>query len=174
MILALKFILDVETTGNPFQHEVYPYAHWFSHQRQTSSLFRSIRFPDSIPRLSPTFRLLEADFLRLPHRSAFSYDIIVTVFFIDTSLNIIETLEQIFRLLSPGGIWLNIGPLLWTGGSQASLELSLDEMLRLVETVGFRLEENSRKSVECEYTADTEAMMRWIYKAEFWAARKPS
>ena len=177
IILALRYLVDQSTTTRPFQHEIHPYAHWFSHQRQTSPLFRSIRFPDVVPRLSSTFQLLEADFLRLPQQSDTgkgpSYDIIVTVFFIDTSLNVIETLEQIYRLLSPGGIWLNIGPLLWTGGSQSGLELSLDEVLHLAKIVGFHIED-SRRSVECEYTADTLAMMQWIYKAEFWCARKPT
>jgi len=30
------------------------------------------------------------------------------------------------------------------------------------------------KMVECEYTSDPEAMMRWIYRAAFWIARKPA
>ena len=28
------------------------------------------------------------------------------------------------------------------------------------------------KTIECEYTADKHAMKRWVYKAEFWIARK--
>ena len=29
------------------------------------------------------------------------------------------------------------------------------------------------RAVDCEYTADSKAMMQWIYKAEFWVAKKP-
>jgi hypothetical protein len=182
-------------------HVVHPYAHWFSHQRRIAPLFRGVNVPDVLPRQTDNFRLLEADFLSLPvPRPAITtidtgdtrvspnsgYAFIVTLFFIDTSLNIIETLEQIYRLLVPGGVWINLGPLLWTGGAQASLELSLEEVVTLAERIGFAFDPvgddysngsegsftRKARQIECEYTADTEAMMRWIYQAQFWIARK--
>ncbi|KAJ7893576.1 hypothetical protein B0H13DRAFT_1517913, partial [Mycena leptocephala] len=56
------------------------------------------------------------------------------------------------------------------------LELSLEEVLRAVEELGFviDLREDGQQSttVECEYTSDAQAMMRWIYRAEFWVAHK--
>jgi hypothetical protein len=133
------------------------------------------------------------------------YDVLVTLFFLDTSPNVLATLQQIHRLLRPGGTWLNLGPLLWPGGAQAALELSLAEVMALVRATGFAVcgedalsdelglglggadagaDAGARKgaseaarrrwprTVECEYTADSQAMMRWIYRAEFWAARK--
>ena len=59
-----------------------------------------------------------------------------------------------------------------------ALELSLDEVVRVVELVGFELlpvDESGEtvKMVECEYTGDSEAMMRWVYRTAFWIARKP-
>lgn len=74
------------------------------------------------------------------------------------------------------GIWINCGPLLWTGGGQAKIELSLEEILDVSETIGFILDsERSTKvtPVKCEYTADKEAMMKWMYEAQLWVARKP-
>ncbi|KAF7318112.1 N2227 domain-containing protein [Mycena chlorophos] len=174
MILALRFLLSPSTTSQLNQHTIHPYAQWFSHQRTTDSLFRGISFPDALPRLSPRFQLLDADFLKL--RDPGRYDYIVTLFFIDTSLNILSTLEQIYRLLRPGGVWINLGPLLWTSGGQAKLELSLDEVLLAAEMVGFvfdEMEDGSKtRTVASEYTADARAMMKWIYQAEFWVARK--
>ena len=35
-----------------------------------------------------------------------SYDYIVTLFFIDTSPSILNTLTQIYTLLKPGGMWI--------------------------------------------------------------------
>ncbi|KAJ7189029.1 N2227-like protein-domain-containing protein [Mycena filopes] len=184
MTLALRFLLDPSTTSSVNQHSIHPYAHWFSHQRSSDSLFRAISFPDVIPRLSPRFRLLEQDFLTLqppppvnPLLPAIAgYDYIVTLFFIDTSLNILTTLEHIYHLLRPGGTWINLGPLLWTSGGQAKLELSLEEVLRAAEELGFVIdprEDGQSQTVECEYTGDAQAMMRWIYRAEFWVAHKP-
>ncbi|KZT05414.1 N2227-domain-containing protein [Laetiporus sulphureus 93-53] len=181
MNLAFRFLLSDHTTQHVNQHTLQPYASWFSHQRTTDSVFRAIAFPDVVPRLSPSLQLAEQDFLSLrmpPHPSTkqiAGYDFIVTLFFIDTSLNVLETIEHVHELLRPGGTWINLGPLLWTGGGQAAVELSLEEVMALVAMTGFRVEKEGagrRRSVECEYTADRRAMMRWLYQAEFWAATK--
>ena len=198
MTLALRFLLSPKTTNSVNQHWLRPYAHWFSHQKSNESLFRRLSFPDVIPRFTPNFHLLEQDFLTLPIPSTESsgnlaltwsadqlaapsskgYDFIVTLFFIDTSLDVFATMKHIYQLLRPGGSWINLGPLLWTGGAQAKVELSLDEVLLAAEKIGFVLQKEvtgitARRTVECEYTGDSNAMMRWIYKAEFWVARKP-
>ena len=178
MILALRFLLSPSTTSTLNEHTIRPFCHWFSHQRSRDSLFRPIHFPDVIPRLGTNFRLAEADFLLLKSPSS-GYHYITTLFFIDTSLNVVQTIEHIYSLLRPGGIWINLGPLLWTAGAQAKVELSLEEVLRLSEAIGFVFDtrdgDPSKKSrtVNCEYTADQAAMMQWIYNAEFWVARKP-
>lgn len=195
MTLALRFLLSPTMTTKIEQHTVQPYAHWFSHQRNASSIFRNIKFPDAIPRLSEKFRLLEEDFTKLSVSKAGRYNFIVTLFFIDTSLNVIETIEKIYHLLEGGGklsftqypgyssqthvsfsanigIWINCGPLLWTGGAQAKIELSLEEVMSLAKMIGFVFDA-SPKSLACEYTADRNAMMKWMYEAQLWAARKP-
>ncbi|ESK91470.1 N2227-domain-containing protein [Moniliophthora roreri MCA 2997] len=164
MNLAFRFLLSLETTTRTDQHVLHPYGYWFSHQRSNDALFRAIRFPDVVPRLNENLHLSEGDFLNLSGQ----YDYVVTLFFIDTSLNILSTLEKIHSLLRPGGVWINLGPLLWC---QAKLELSLEEVLAAARTIGFTFE-HEPKTVECEYTHDSSAMMRWIYRAEFWVARK--
>ncbi|KIP04985.1 hypothetical protein PHLGIDRAFT_75016 [Phlebiopsis gigantea 11061_1 CR5-6] len=184
MSLGLRFLLSPSTTQTAHQHRVYPYAYWFSHQRTNDALFRAVSFPDVVPRLRDTLRLAEGDFLALkPPRGTTGYDYVVTLFFIDTSANAISTLEQIYTLLRPGGVWINLGPLLWPGGAQARVELSLEEVLRLAKLIGFKIEgqdtpasceQYRRKTVHCEYTSDNQAMMKYSYLAEFWVARKPS
>jgi hypothetical protein len=42
-----------------------------------------------------------------------TYDAVATVFFLDTAPNPIRYIETIRSCLKPGGIWTNIGPLLW-------------------------------------------------------------
>jgi len=163
-------------------------------------------FPDTLPQLDGHFHLLEADFLDLKpdipttlrailssesveYPSSMkgqlvkSYSHIVTLFFIDASPNILSTLSQIHTLLKPGGIWINLGPLLWPSGGTASMELSLEEVLHAVKLTGFKLKvlnpepsingtDSRTRQVDCEYTADREAMMRWVYEARFWIAEK--
>ncbi|KAI0697442.1 N2227-domain-containing protein [Cytidiella melzeri] len=178
MTLAFRFLCSPSYTSRTDQHILHPYSYWFSHQRDTEKVLRGVSFPDSIPNLSSRMQLVEGDFLE--HRApAGGYDYVVTLFFIDTSLNVISTLEHIYSLLRPGGHWINLGPLLWPGGSQARVELSLDEVLSLAAMIGFKIKDEDapeverRKTVPCEYTADKHAMMKWIYQAEFWVASKP-
>jgi carnosine N-methyltransferase len=122
--------------------------------------------------------LLEHPAISTPHDPLLGYSFVVTLFFLDTSLNALATIQRIYSLLRPGGSWINLGPLLWTGGAQAKVELSLEEVLACVEDTGFTIEGGGegdikrRRTVECEYTRDKSAMMRWIYEAEFWVASK--
>ncbi|KAG7091331.1 hypothetical protein E1B28_010375 [Marasmius oreades] len=174
MNLAFRFLLSSKTTTSVDQHTLHPYAYWFSHQKSNDALFRAIRFPDVVPRLTRGLQLLECDFLAIS--PAQSYDYVVTLFFIDTSTNILATLEHIHSLLCPGGLWINLGPLLWCSGSQARLEFSLDEVFAAARAIGFKFVKDTEcmtpRTVPCEYTHDAKAMMRWIYQAEFWVARK--
>jgi hypothetical protein len=174
MALSLRFLLSPTHTPAQHMHAVLPYAHWWSHQRTNDGTFRTVHFPDVVPRLGGRFAFEEGDFLHMtppepasrwqppspyatgelppppyealgadaggnlglglgisaPHEAgdylsvdtaagAPGYDVLVTLFFLDTSPNVLATLQQIHRLLRPGGTWLNLGPLLWPGGAQA-------------------------------------------------------
>lgn len=170
MNLAFQFLTSRTKTPQINQHVVHPFAYWFSHQRTNASLFLEARFPDVLPSTAPSSFLqhAEADFLNLEGE----HDYVITHYFIDTSSNIIATIQKIHSLLKPGGTWINLGPLLWMSGAQATMELSLDEIIRLSEMVGFNVGQSSRQTVESEYTRNELSMVRWIYKAEFWIATK--
>lgn len=173
MNLAFRFLFSRSSTPRVHHHVVHPFSHWFSHQRTNSSLFRAVTFPDILPSLFPVSRLShkESDFLDLlPVEDG--YDYIVTHFFIDTSQNIITTLQKVHSLLKCGGMWINLGPLLWMSGAQATMELSLEEVLELSSILGFEVHKKTRRTVPSEYTGDNAAMMRWIYETEFWTAVK--
>jgi hypothetical protein len=89
------------------------------------------------------------------------------------------------------GTWINLGPLLWSSG--AALEPSLEEVLAMSKRVGLDvvgepqnlplLDEDqnegetvnpleNRRTLECQYTANRAGMMKWMYQAEFWVARR--
>jgi len=46
-------------------------------------------------------------------QEAGAWDAVLTQFFIDTAANVIEYLECIWEMLRPGGVWINLGPLLY-------------------------------------------------------------
>lgn len=53
--------------------------------------------------------------------------------------NIVNYLRVIHRILAPGGVWINCGPLLWhfENSEEISIELSLDEVKSLATQIGF-------------------------------------
>ncbi len=38
-----------------------------------------------------------------------TWDCVATCFFIDTAHNVIEYVETIWKILKPGGVWINLG-----------------------------------------------------------------
>ncbi|KAF9025882.1 N2227-domain-containing protein [Hymenopellis radicata] len=192
------------------QFKIHPFSWWWSHQRSSTNLFRAVSFPDIVPE-SPNLRIIEGDFLELSPQSALrtetpsppasvldvalprkrdiGYDFVVTLFFIDALPNPVRTLTHIYSLLASGGVWINLGPLLYGTGGQDRVELCLDEVLAVAESLGFEFDDmrqygfqdereereqgrQKTSTIKCEYTCDDRAMMRWVYGAEMWVARK--
>ena len=59
------------------------------------------------------------------------WDVIVTCYFIDTAKNIIEYLEVIHHALREGGVWINLGPLLYHFEGMKN-EMSIDLNLEVI------------------------------------------
>lgn len=141
-----------------------------------------------------------ADFLCLYSDEAHKniYDAVTSVFFLDTAPNLIRYLETIWQCLRPGGLLINFGPLLWhfennapgnhgnndndgdgvhdpstsTGiADPGSFELTDNEVMALVVKLGFEIEE-IETGIEAPYISDPDSMLKTVYKASFWVARK--
>ncbi|CED82912.1 Putative trehalase [Phaffia rhodozyma] len=177
MLLCSFFILNRTTA--PLCHTIHPYIHTFSNQTSTEALLRPIRIPDVNPADLPKgsdFSLIAGDFLEVygSGDEDQEWDCVATSFFIDTAKNVVEYLETIYRVLKPGGIWINLGPLLWhwenNSSKDVSVELSLDEVKALVAEVGFEIKEES--TVPSGYTGNSEGMLKYQYEAACWTAIK--
>lgn len=71
------------------------------------------------------------------------WDCVATCFFIDTAHNIIEYVERLWRILKPGGVWINFGPLLYHFEdipNEASFELSYADLRSVILSFGFQIE----------------------------------
>lgn len=42
-------------------------------------------------------------------KSTDTWDCVATCFFIDTANNVLEYIETIWKILKPGGVWINLG-----------------------------------------------------------------
>ncbi|KAF8434695.1 N2227-like protein [Terfezia claveryi] len=119
--------------------------------------------PYSLP--ATRFSMIAGDFLQCygSEGSLNAWDAVCTVFFIDTAPNVIAYVETIYKVLRKGGVWINLGPLLWhwegrempersAGGASGckggvsgiegtgSVELTLEEVLGVVGACGFKIE----------------------------------
>eukprot|EP00667_Euglena_gracilis_P025817 EG_transcript_30550 len=102
-----------------------------------------------------------------------AWNAVVSCFFIDTAHDIFEYVETISRMLVPGGVWLNLGPLLWHFADQSaekSIELSWDDVRRIVVAYGFDIREE--RDVPTTYTANVRGLMRQQYTAIYMYAVK--
>ncbi|RPB29262.1 N2227-domain-containing protein, partial [Terfezia boudieri ATCC MYA-4762] len=153
--------------------------------------------PYSLP--ATRFSMIAGDFLQCyaSEGSTNAWDAVCTVFFIDTAPNVIAYVETIYRVLRKGGVWINLGPLLWhwegrempersaggTGGRRGrisgiegtgSVELTLEEVLGVVEACGFRIEKRglSQEGVRTGYIQDERSMLNYEYRAQYWVAVK--
>ena len=90
----------------------------------------------------------------------------------DTASNIIEYIEIIHKILKNGGIWINLGPLLYhfEDGREPSIELPLDQVFKIVKSIGFDITKSSFK--KCTYTNHPDTLLSYNYNCVFWVASK--
>lgn len=126
-----------------------------------------------------------------------TFDAVATIFFIDTAPNVIRYIEAVRNCLKSGGVWINLGPLLWhqaprgsTNGTASeekhnqshvhdagigdpgSVELTNEEVLALVEHLGFTIEQQKLGAIQTGYISNSKSMLQNTYHPVFWIARK--
>ncbi|KAF2104153.1 N2227-domain-containing protein [Rhizodiscina lignyota] len=125
-LLTSSYILNHSSRADQFA--LYPFALSFSNHVSRSNQLRKVLIPDVHPATAleeasagmdihafERLGMAAADFCvayKEPH-SKDKYDAIATAFFIDTAPNLIAYIEAIQNCLKSGGIWVNVGPLLW-------------------------------------------------------------
>jgi hypothetical protein len=214
-LLASSWVLN--HTEGPRKHTIYPFAHHFSNLQSRAQQLQSVAIPDIHPgtamaqataastagpgqqqdQQQPSLGAMSmsaADFVVLytqPTNQA-AFHAVATVFFIDTAPNFIRYVEAIRHCLRPGGLWINVGPLLWhfedgqhhprkadaqadAGpgiGEPGTVELTAEEVLCLVERMGFRVEQRAEERPQSGYIQDRDSLLQNMYRPEHWVARK--
>jgi len=114
-----------------------------------------------------------------------AWDALATCFFIDTAPNIIEYVEAMWKMLKPGGVWTNIGPLEYHWRTfrdgdlyendpryRESIELAYEDVKAVMIGVGFEFVEEERK--ECLYSTRKNAMKKTLFDCVLFTVKKPS
>lgn len=214
-LLASSWVLN-HTQGKE-GHALHPFALQFSNVKSRMQQLQKVMVPDAHPGTAIAERAASADsgdqplgsmsmtasdFLVLYSAPSTrdSFDAVATVFFIDTAPNLIRYIETIHNCLKPGGLWINVGPLLWhfedrTAGGEnkpkpgdgddedfekefqgigepGGVELAGDEVVLLVESMGFTIRKHDDQVRECGYIQDRESMLQNLYRPEHWVAVK--
>eukprot|EP00063_Salmo_salar_P052853 XP_014027688.1 PREDICTED: UPF0586 protein C9orf41-like isoform X4 [Salmo salar] len=145
---------------------LYPWIHQFSNNKRSSGVN-----PQSLPPNSD-FSMVAGDFQVFTEPN--TWDCVATCFFIDTA-HVIDYVETIWNILKPGGVWLNLGPLLYhfeNIANELSIELSYEDVRVAILKYGFHLEVE-RESVPTTYTKNDQSMLKYLYDCVFFVARKP-
>ena len=104
------------------------------HDAESVSVPITLRAPEGPP---ASLHLCFADGLRPPVRAG-AVDTVVTTFFIDqVPGDVRELATAVHRVLSPGGLWLNVGPLMYPGNRPMARRYTRVEVLELLDGAGF-------------------------------------
>jgi carnosine N-methyltransferase len=213
-LLASSFILNHSTSAGQFT--LAPFALHGSNHLSRTDQFRTFAVPDIHPATAlaastdpdahARLSMATGDFCVLYGASEQkgAFDVLATVFFIDTAPNLIRYIEAARNCLKPGGVWVNLGPLLWHhaargpagqdgdgggGGGGAgggggggggdrgigdpgSVELTYEEVVALVQHMGFVMEKSEVGAIETGYMSNPASMLLNTYKPAFWVARR--
>ncbi len=175
MLLASQHILN----GRPgaAHTTVHPFAHQFGNQPSAAEQLRAVAIPDVDPCALPPgadFSFAAGDFLEVFAEPA-AWDAVACCFFLDTARNVVTYLEHIFRILAPGGVLVNLGPLLYhfdDNREAPSVEPTWEELRDVLLAVGFVLVEE-RFPCDSPYIANAASLMQLTYRCIFFVARKP-
>ncbi|XP_024183812.1 carnosine N-methyltransferase isoform X1 [Rosa chinensis] len=181
MMICSSFILNVCQTAGEWT--IYPWIHSNCNSLSDDDQLRPVSIPDIHPAsagITEGFSMCGGDFVEVYNdpSQVGAWDAVVTCFFIDTAHNIVEYIEIISRILKEGGVWINMGPLLYHfadvygQGDDMSIELSLEDVKRVALHYGFHIEKE--KTIETTYTTNPRSMMQNRYYAAFWTMRKRS
>ena len=87
----------------------------------------------------------------------------------------VDFIETIYHILVPGGIWINLGPLLYHFSdiqNEESIEPTFEDIMLVINSVGFEVL-SSKTGVRTKYAQNPQSMLKSEYESLFWICRKP-
>lgn len=127
-----------------------------------------------MPNPESKFSMTAGDFLEV-YVDGNQWHCVATCFFIDCAPNVVEFIETIYHILKPGGVWINLGPLLYHYSdmkNQQSIEPSFEVLKEVIKKIGFDVEK-SKTGVKTKYCQNPKSMLQSEYDSVFFVCRKP-
>jgi carnosine N-methyltransferase len=163
------------------QFEIHPFCHQFVNNFNRNDPLKSCRFPDVSAYQNPPkgeMNMIAGDFVQVYGDASQkeSWDCVCSCFFIDCANNIVEFLEIIHRILRPGGIFVNYGPLLYhycDAPNELSIEPSYEDLREIIQKIGFKFLKEETK-VKSKYSQNPSSMAHLEYDSVFFVVQKKS
>lgn len=177
MLFTSNFILN--NCHSPNEYQFHPFVHQLNNVLDSKTQLTELSFPDVDPSQIPPgvdFSMSAGDFTDIYSDEEYRdyFNCVTTCFFIDTAHNVVEYLETLDKTLKPGGLWINVGPLLYHFSEmqgEQSIEPSYDQLRDIILSFGFEfLEEET--DLSCSYTQNSHSMLSYIYKCVYFVCRK--
>eukprot|EP00931_Biecheleriopsis_adriatica_P033815 TRINITY_DN19609_c0_g1_i1.p1 TRINITY_DN19609_c0_g1~~TRINITY_DN19609_c0_g1_i1.p1 ORF type:complete len:371 (+),score=60.50 TRINITY_DN19609_c0_g1_i1:110-1222(+) len=176
MILGSFWALNVCHPSEAWR--IFPFATSLANRRGKQDHVIPVMVPDVCPGTVLTDQhqigFCAGDFVEVYGRQTAAWDALLTPFFIDTAKNIYIYIRTIANILKPGGLWTNLGPLLFHYADmpdEPSIELSWEE-IRPGICRYFDIKEE--RTCNAMYTAHPSGMSRTWYTCIFFAAIRNS
>jgi len=171
MLFASNFVLN--RVADPLK--IHPWLHRTNNVLRSEDQLLEVHFPDVNPTDLPPggqMTMAAGDFMEIYTEEA-EWDCVASCFFLDTASNVVSLLQTIYTILKPGGVFINLGPLLYHFSQEDdSIELSHDQLMGVVKSVGFVVEAE-KTDLPTTYIGNPLSMMRTEYRSAFFVATKP-
>ncbi|XP_065362839.1 carnosine N-methyltransferase isoform X2 [Calliphora vicina] len=175
MLIASNFVLNNCSREN--MYTLHPWVHQHDNNLRRADQVAAVRFPDVCPlknRPTGILSVVAGDFLEV-YKNPDTYNCVATCFFIDCANNVVDFIETIYHILVPGGIWINLGPLLYHFSdiqNEESIEPTFEDIMLVITGVGFEVL-SSKTGVRTKYAQNPQSMLKSEYESLFWICRKP-
>ncbi|KAK2725932.1 hypothetical protein QYM36_000418 [Artemia franciscana] len=175
MLFASNFVLNKCQGLNHYR--LFPWVHTYTNNVKDEDQMRPSFFPDADPSELPPnarFSMAAGDFLEI-YTEKETWNCVATCFFVDCAHNIVSFIETIWNILKPGGIWINLGPLLYHFADipgEKSIEPSYTAVREAITGFGFTFEKEEL-GVKTTYCQNPSSMLQYEYNSVFFVCRKP-
>lgn len=205
MLLGSDFVLNggIATPDRPLK--ISPWLLESRNVHGPDDPVRAVEIPDVDPwavlcpegASPPEFSMAAGEFFSIYNhpKEAEQWDCVACCFFLDAVPSIVENLQLIHRMLRPGGVLVNFGPLLfhWSGPAMrpddksredyqsrysyiderylCSVDICYDDIKEILLNIGFEMVEE-KTGIKCLYTADKRSMMNMVYRCVSFVARR--
>jgi carnosine N-methyltransferase len=202
MLMASDFLLNC-CGGESGTFGIAPFVGGTCNLARAEHAVRRVQVPDVDPAAllnsaatPPDFSMAAGEFLDCYQKDTErgAWDGVASCFFLDTAVYVGDYVRCIYDMLRPGGVLVNLGPLLWHwsgGGAGArpddeqlgcsrgveprylqSIDMTYEDLREIMVKVGFEIVEEKR-GLSCSYTRDVESFMHTQYTCVYFVARKP-